>query len=85
MGDTQFFQLIADLSKARHPLVQVTDSCENRLGEVRLTETGRKVLDGEADHVDLNGIDRWLGGVYLTEKKGVFRWDRATSRIVKNP
>ena len=85
MGDTQFYQLIRDLSGARQPLVQISDSSANRLGEVRLTETGRKVLDGEADHIDLNGIDRWLGGVHLKGKSGLFRWDRATSRIVKNP
>jgi hypothetical protein len=43
------------------------------------------VLDGEADHVDLNGIDRWLGGVHLQGKKALFRWDRGAFRIVKNP
>ena len=32
---------------------------------LRLTESGARVLAGEADHVGLNGIDRWLGGVHL--------------------
>ena len=32
---------------------------------VALTEAGRRVLDGAADHVALNGIDRWIGGVHL--------------------
>ena len=34
--------------------------------KLRLTEMGARVLAGDADHVDLNGIDRWLGGVHLT-------------------
>jgi Domain of unknown function (DUF1835) len=33
--------------------------------KLRLTEAGARVLTGDADHVDLNGIDRWLGGVHL--------------------
>ena len=32
---------------------------------LRLTETGARVLAGDADQVRLNGIDRWLGGVHL--------------------
>ena len=28
-----------------------------------LTGVGRRVLDGRADHLALNGIDRWIGGV----------------------
>ncbi len=30
---------------------------------LRLTAAGRRVLDGYEDHVGLNGVDRWIGGV----------------------
>jgi len=33
--------------------------------EVALTETGRDVLAGRANFVELNGIDDWVGGVHL--------------------
>ena len=33
---------------------------------VRLTDTGARVLAGQADQIALNGIDRWIGGVHLT-------------------
>jgi hypothetical protein len=33
---------------------------------LRLTAAGARVLAGDADHVGLNGIDRWLGGVHLS-------------------
>ena len=32
------------------------------------------MLDGEADHVALNGIDRWVGGVHLRGAPP-WRWD----------
>jgi len=80
MGDSSLYRMIADLAEPRHPLVQITDTPENRLGEVTLTETGRKVLEGQ-DHIALNGIDRWLGGVHLKDGN-VWRWDRAAGRLV---
>jgi hypothetical protein len=82
MGDTQFYQLIANLAQAPHPLAKISDAAAQGLGEVRLTETGSKVLEGQSDHIDLNGIDRWLGGVYLRGDKAGFRWDSAAARIV---
>ena len=42
--------------------------------EVLLTEKGREVLRGDKDRVRLNGIDRWLGGVHLSEDTP-WRWD----------
>jgi hypothetical protein len=32
------------------------------------------VLRGEADRVELLGIDRWIGGVHITPQN-VWRWD----------
>jgi hypothetical protein len=33
---------------------------------VHLTASGGEVLAGRADHVRLNGVDRWIGGTHLT-------------------
>ena len=84
MGDSSFYRMMADLSEARHPLVQISDRAQDSLGDVTITETGRKVLEGQADHIDLNGIDRWLGGVHLKGDKAVWRWDRASGRVVSH-
>lgn len=40
----------------------------------RLTAAGADVLAGRADHVALNGIDRWLGGVHLHGRSAAWRW-----------
>jgi hypothetical protein len=39
-----------------------------------LTDTGRRIMEGSADHVALNGIDRWMGGAHLTSAHH-WRWD----------
>jgi len=85
MGDVSFYRLVADLSNVPHPLVQISDTVQNRLGSVTITKTGRDVFEGRADHVDLNGIDRWLGGVHLQGGKAEWRWDRASERLVRHP
>ena len=36
---------------------------------------------GHGDHVHLNGINRWLGGVHLCEGAPVWRWDAHRSRL----
>jgi hypothetical protein len=48
---------------------------------VRLTAAGRRVLGGDADHVALNGIDRWIGGVHLAGADSPWRWHEGTESI----
>ena len=42
---------------------------------------GRAALAGEADHVALNGIDRWIGGVHLSGPEAAWRWDEGTESV----
>jgi RNA polymerase sigma factor (sigma-70 family) len=82
MGDWSFYRMMTDLSEARHPLIQVSERSQHNLGNITITEAGRKVIAGRADHIDLNGIDRWIGGVHLKGDKAVWRWDRLSKRII---
>jgi hypothetical protein len=82
MGDCSFYRTMADLSQARHALIQVSDRSQHSLGGITITEAGRTVFEGRADHIELNGIDRWIGGVHLKGDKAAWRWDRASQRIV---
>lgn len=47
-----------------------------------LTAAGRDVLAGRADHVRLNAVDRWLGGVHLGTGHEDWRWDSARNAVV---
>jgi hypothetical protein len=79
MGDSSFFAIVEALASARHPLVMIDGDSEQEhrrsMAErtLRVTDTGEAVLAGRADHIALNGIDRWLGGVHLTPQR-VWRW-----------
>jgi hypothetical protein len=90
LGDSWCFRRIAALANARSPLLWLGDAETSRQPRVQrstrlgLTATGRRILDGQVDHVALNGIDRWIGGVRLTGHRTAWRWDEGTERLV-NP
>jgi hypothetical protein len=81
MGDRSFYRMMAELSSARYSLLQVSNRFHDSLGDVSITEAGRRVIEGRADHIHLNGINRWIGGVHLKDG-AVWRWDRASERLI---
>jgi RNA polymerase sigma factor (sigma-70 family) len=89
MGDTTFWLRITDLASGAHPLVSLdVEPMEDRVfprGTVSITDVGRDVLAGRADWVQLNGFDRWLGGVHLESLPGgdvPWRYDSHIARLV---
>jgi uncharacterized protein DUF1835 len=83
LGDTWAFERLARLARAPTPLLEAEppDGAVSRATRVRVTEAGRRVLRGEADHVNLNGIDRWIGGVHLAGRDVRWRWDEGTESL----
>jgi len=83
LGDTWCFDRMTRLAEAPTLLLDAEPSGapvghDTRL---RLTQAGQEVLDGRQDHVGLNGIDRWIGGVHLTGRAVAWRWDEGTESI----
>jgi hypothetical protein len=93
LGDSSFAWYVQRLSDCAHPLVvhangsRVIAPLRNSDGKgfwdrpVQLTPIGLDVVRDRADHVTLNGIDRWIGGVHCT---GVhhWRWDDHRSTLM---
>jgi hypothetical protein len=77
LGDAGFDRVLDGLATGPAPLVQA------REGELRLTDAGRSVLAGDADRVDLLGVDRWLGGTHVTPEN-TWRWDAGAGAVVRD-
>jgi hypothetical protein len=75
LADVPFLLYVERLRDGRVPLLAERD------GAFEPTEAGRAVLAGEDDHVRLNGIDRWLGGVHLHGDEAAWRWDGSRGRL----
>jgi DNA-binding transcriptional MerR regulator len=50
--------------------------------QLRLTATGEQTLRGQADRVELLGIDRWIGGTHITPDN-TWRWDPTELTLVR--
>jgi len=85
LGDTWCYAMIDRMARTRVPLLHIepADDAVDHHTRVRLTDTGARVLAGEADHVSLNGIDRWIGGVHLRSERPRWRWNDGTETITE--
>jgi hypothetical protein len=89
LGDTQFWSDLKLMGQTREPLLIIEGVAElNRTSfgngfinaTFELTETGAAVLAGTSDFIETNGVDRWLGGVHLTDS-GCWRWDEQNQKL----
>jgi hypothetical protein len=87
LGDTTCFGRMDQMAEGSHPLLRLDPPGRpvERTTGVRLTDTGVRVLAGEADQIALNGIDRWIGGVHLQGHHVPWRWDDGTETIIRLP
>jgi redox-sensitive transcriptional activator SoxR len=93
LGDAWFYRTLVGLGDAQPRLLEAEDRGPlppppplgdgYRFAELRLrlTEEGEQVLRGEADRVDLLGIDRWIGGTHITPET-LWRWDPVSGALV---
>src|SRR5215471_1138238 len=75
MGDSSLKRYVRAMCVCRFPLINETD------GVYVLTETGDAVLAGQVDHVRINDINRWLGGVHLIGNESLWRWDEVAGAL----
>jgi hypothetical protein len=83
VGDDSLYGMLEELVNAPHPLLSREPGPRDfRAAILRVTPLARQILAGKADHVALNGIDRWIGGVHLEGPRVKWRWDERQQRIV---
>jgi hypothetical protein len=94
LGDAWFYRALSALGQGETRLLETEDGAPlppppprgdgQRFARLRLrlTATGERTLRGEADRVDLLGIDRWIGGTHVTPENA-WRWDAAELRLLR--
>ncbi len=87
MGDRSFFRLLADLAKAPHPLIRTVDDSPfdphlYPTTPVTISDTGLRIVENQEDHIQLNGINRWLGGVHLKGRESAWQWNPLNEQLV---
>jgi hypothetical protein len=84
LGDTWAFEMMDRMGRVPVPLLVAEPAGPpvDRTTRLALTEAGARVLAGEADHIQINGVDRHLGGVRLHGRHVPWRWDDGTESII---
>jgi len=89
VGDGLLFDMLRGFVTAPHPLLRFAEPFTGKVeswrfngSKITVTEEGRCVLEGKADHIALNGIDRWIGGAHLLGHRVRWRWDERLHRVV---
>jgi hypothetical protein len=85
LGDSFAFRIMDRLAAGPAPLLEVDPAGPvDRSSRVGATAAGLDVLRGAADHVALNGVDRWIGGVHLAGRDVPWRWDEGTEGLTRS-
>jgi hypothetical protein len=74
IGDAQIVNYLQELEQAG--LLFLNE-------KIAVTALGHKVLQAQADYVQLKPFDRWLGGVHLQPGSPLWRWDTVKEQIVQ--
>jgi len=94
LGDAWFFRALSALGQGKTRLVEtddgtplpppppLTESQHFTRVQLRLTAAGEHTLRGEADRVELLGIDRWIGGTHITPDN-TWRWNSSELKLVR--
>lgn len=89
VGDVLLFDLLRNLIKAPHPLLRFATPFRGKVKSwqfngsiLGLTDMGKRVLAGNSDAIELNGIDRWIGGAHLQGTRVPWRWNERLQTIV---
>ena len=72
MGDSSFWVILNELVAATPGLLKLDkgdriEFSKIRQQEISITQAGLEVLSGQRNYLDCITIDRWIGGVHLTE------------------
>jgi DNA-binding transcriptional MerR regulator len=93
LGDTWFYRALSALGQGDARLVETGDGAPlppaPPLGDgqlfarlqLRLTANGERIVAGEADRIELLGIDCWIGGTHVTAEN-LWRWDATDLKLL---
>ena len=86
MGDASFWLILQSMLDSTPALLETSSGqtvCYpvSNQQTIRITDTGRAVLSGTVNYLDLIDIDRWIGGVHL-DASNIWCWQPASSTIL---
>jgi hypothetical protein len=85
MGDLFFWSVLRDLIEAPRPPIAVSAATRRAAWHkrlLRLTPTGKALLQGKLDWQATGPLERWVGGIAVAHDAPVRRWNSRTGRVI---
>jgi hypothetical protein len=86
LGDSSFWAILNDMLSSTPPLLKLSEGTEvtsqiTQNQKLSITAAGKAVLANELNWLDIMPVDRWIGGVHLTQDR-LWCWKEAEGSIV---
>jgi len=85
LGDTMYWYVLSELLQSNHPPFEITaETIEQPWPKriLQLTETGRALVRGGVNWLEIASGDRWVGGIHLINGQPLWIWDELRNRPV---
>jgi hypothetical protein len=83
LGDIVFYDYVDGLLNAPYPLLTLEER-QDKNPRLIVTATGLDVMAGTNDHVALNGIDKWIGGIHLQRGSPGWRYNEPLGTLMSS-
>lgn len=83
LGDTMYWHVLTEMLQSNHPPFEITtESIEQPWYKrvLQLTETGRALVRGEVNWLEIGSCDRWVGGIHIISGQPLWMWDEARNQ-----
>ena len=87
LGDTGYWHVLRRLTDASSPALSITERSDmprewKKNWDVELTPFGEALLRNEADWLEANTVERWVGGIRIDSREGGnWRFDRGRGDV----
>lgn len=85
LGDTMYWHVLTEMLQSNRPPFEITtESIEQPWYKrvLQLTETGRALVRGEVNWLEIGSCDRWVGGIHIISGQPLWMWDEARNQPV---
>jgi Domain of unknown function (DUF1835) len=85
LGDTMYWYILTELLQSKHPPIElIPETTEQPWNQrlIKLTDTGRALVKEEVNWLQLNNINRWVGGIHLIAGQPLWMWSSQRNQPV---
>ncbi|WP_341524773.1 DUF1835 domain-containing protein [Nostoc sp. UHCC 0302] len=85
LGDMMYWYVLGEMLQSSYPPFEITSESREEPWHKRilqLTDTGRALVKGELNWLEISNSDRWVGAIRLVSGRPLWMWDNLQNRLI---